>query len=38
MSALLLTPGAWAVNVTKLGFNIPLTGDNPDVKKAYLGG
>ena len=27
MVALLLTPTAWAANVVKLGFNIPLTGD-----------
>jgi branched-chain amino acid transport system substrate-binding protein len=31
MVALLLTPTAWAADVIKLGFNIPLTGDNPDV-------
>ena len=31
MVALLLTPGAWAASEITLGFNIPLTGDNPDV-------
>jgi len=31
MVALLLTPAAWAANEVKIGFNIPLTGDNPDV-------
>ena len=31
MVALLLSPSAWAANEIKLGFNIPLTGDNPDV-------
>ncbi len=31
MVALLLTPVAWAANDVIIGFNIPLTGDNPDV-------
>ena len=29
--ALMAAPGAWAADQIKLGFNIPLTGDNPDV-------
>ena len=31
IAALLLSPSAWAANEIKIGFNIPLTGDNPDV-------
>ena len=31
MVVLLLSPTAWAANQIKIGFNIPLTGDNPDV-------
>jgi len=31
MVALLLSPTAWAADEIKIGFNIPLTGDNPDV-------
>ena len=31
MVALLLSPSAWAAKEIRLGFNIPLTGDNPDV-------
>jgi branched-chain amino acid transport system substrate-binding protein len=29
--ALFLSPSAWAANEIKIGFNIPLTGDTPDV-------
>jgi branched-chain amino acid transport system substrate-binding protein len=31
MLNLLPWPSAWAADVIKIGFNIPLTGDNPDV-------
>ncbi|MCG6908542.1 MAG: ABC transporter substrate-binding protein [Deltaproteobacteria bacterium] len=31
MTALLVSPCAWAAKEIKIGFNIPLTGDNPDV-------
>ena len=29
--ALLVSPSAWAAKEIRIGFNIPLTGDNPDV-------
>jgi len=34
ITALLFSPSAWAAKEIKIGFNIPLTGDNPDVGKS----
>ena len=31
MVVFLISPAVWAANEVKIGFNIPLTGDNPDV-------